>query len=172
MASSIIAFRTTSCLARTFALFLVVALAASASAGPVLRDFDGAERDLKEFTSESRWLVVMFWASDCHVCNAEARHYVDFHERHKDTGAAVLGVALDGYAGRDAARRFIERNALTFPNLIADAVPLQRWYEELTGEPFFGTPTFLIIAPGGAIAAKQAGAAPVALIENFIAGPN
>jgi peroxiredoxin len=114
----------------------------------------------------------MLWASDCHVCNTEARHYVEFHERYRHRNAAALGIALDGRAQHAAARAFIERNALTFPNLIADAVPLQRWYEELTGEPFFGTPTFLIIAPGGAIAAKQAGAAPVALIENFIAGPN
>jgi len=151
------------------ALALLALVAGSAAAAPPLQDFDGQPRRLGEFASDGRWLVVMVWASDCHVCNAEASHYVEFHERHKGRDASVLGIAIDGYAGRDAARQFVERNHVTFPNLLGEAEDVQRWYEQETGEPFFGTPTFLIIAPGGAIAAKQAGAVPVQLIENFIA---
>jgi peroxiredoxin len=153
---------------RLFAAALLALAAGSAAAAPPLEDFDGQPHRLEEFTSDSRWLVVMIWASDCHVCNAEASHYVEFHERHKGRDASVLGIAIDGDAGRDAARQFVARNRVTFPNLLGEAEDVQRWYEEETGEPFFGTPTFLVIAPGGAIAAKQAGAVPVQLIENFI----
>ena len=74
-------------------------VSAGASAGTSgLFDFEGRSRDLSEFTGQGQWTVVMFWASDCHVCNAEAQEYVTFHDQHHDKQAAILGITLDGRA--------------------------------------------------------------------------
>lgn len=76
----------------------------------------------------------MIWASNCTVCNQTALKIVDFHERHKDTDVSVLGVGLDGYDQRPAVTKFIDRSALTFPNLIAEMPAFAPRYEMKLGE--------------------------------------
>lgn len=153
-------------------LSLGVPLAANAGS---LRDFDGRERSLSEFTGSGRWLVVMIWASDCHVCNSEVYQYVDFHDMHHDRDAEVVGISLDGQAGRSDAAAFLERHSVSFPSLIGEPEQVARLYTELTGDRFVGTPSFLVFAPSGELRARQAGAVPTSIIEQFIrqqiAGP-
>ena len=150
-------------------LLLILLLTTPVQAEPLFRDLNGDERTIDEFRQDGRWLVVMIWASDCHVCNAEARQYVAFHEQHRESDAVVLGISLDGYANRRDAATFIERNNVTFPNVVGEASAVNDWYTAQTGEPFYGTPTFLIFGPSGELLAKQPGAVPVDLIESFIA---
>jgi peroxiredoxin len=133
-----------------------------------LRDFEGGERTLSEFTGQGKWLVVMIWASDCHVCNAEAYQYVDFHDMHEDDNANVLGVSMDGQGRRAEALAFIERHSLSFANLIAEPGDVARLYRELTGEHFVGTPSLLVFNPRGELRAGQAGAVPASAIDEFI----
>lgn len=133
-----------------------------------LFDLEGRSRDLSEFTGQGKWLIVMFWASDCHVCNAEAQDYVLFHDRHHDKRAAILGITLDGQAGKAAALRFIERHMVDFPNLIGEPDVVARLFTALAGEPWLGTPSFLVFAPNGELRARQVGAVPVKFIEAFI----
>jgi peroxiredoxin len=133
-----------------------------------LQDFSGTQRDIDAYAGKGKWLIVMIWASDCHVCNAEAGAYVGFHERHKDNDATVLGISMDGEAKKDEARAFIERHHVTFPNLIGEAHAVAWMFTALTGLSWVGTPTFLIYSPSGELVAQQVGAAPVPLIEEFI----
>ncbi len=100
-----------------------------------LFDFEGRPRNLSEFTGHGRWTVVMFWASDCRVCNAEAQEYVLFHDQHHDRQAGVLGITLDGEAGKSEALGFIERHMVDFPNLIGEPEVVARLYTDLVGEP-------------------------------------
>lgn len=152
---------------RTF-VFLALALASAfASAGP-LSDFDGQPRALEDYLGRGKWLVVMFWASDCRVCNSEAYQYVDFHDLHHDRDAQVLGISMDGTAGLAAARAFVQRHGVTFPNLIGDPEAVARLYHRYTGEPFRGTPSFLVFDPRGELQARQVGAVPRTVIEEFI----
>ena len=143
------------------------------SSGPMafpagLFDFQGRSRALSEFTGQGRWTIVMFWASDCQVCNAEAQEYVLFHDRHHDKDAAVLGITLDGRAGKAEALQFIDRHMVAFPNLIGEPDVVAGVYMGLTGEPWLGTPSFLVYSPDGELRARQVGAVPTALIEAFI----
>ena len=115
-----------------------------------------------------QWLVVMLWASDCVACNREAHQYVDFHEFNQDGDARVLGISLDG-DNQAAAQAFIDKHAVSFPNLIADFPSGARWFADLTGKPFLGTPGFLVFDPQGELRAQQIGAVPAAVIEQFIA---
>lgn len=132
------------------------------------QDFKGKSQVLENYTGKGKWTVVMMWASDCHICNKEAHQYVDFHMIHSDKDATVLGVSLDGESRKKAAEQFIKKHSVDFPNLIAEPEHVSKIYQELTGQFFAGTPSFLIFAPDGELKAAQAGAVPTQLIEEFI----
>lgn len=144
-------------------------LAASSFAVAELDALQPGPAALTDYHENGKWLIVMLWASDCHVCSREAAQYVEFHERHRHRDARMLGVSLDG-ADRSAAREFMRRNGISFPSLITDYEIGSRWFEELTGQWFQGTPGFLVYDQSGVLRAQQIGAVPVELIEDFIAG--
>ena len=150
-------------------LFSVILLSAhSAGFTGQLYDLQGRQRNLSEFIGQGQWTVVMFWASDCHVCNAEVHDYVLFHDAFHDKQAAVLGISLDGHARKAEALRFIDRHMVDFPNLIGEPGTVAKLYTRLVGEPWLGTPSFLVFSPAGELRARQVGAVPAELIEAFI----
>jgi peroxiredoxin len=134
----------------------------------LLKGFDDSIHTLGEYTGQGKWTVVMMWASDCQVCNAEAKQYVKFHEAHKNKDARILGVSLDGQSKKAEARKFIERHGVTFPNLIDEPEKVANLYSGLTGQPWIGTPTFLVYSPTGELLATQVGAVSTEIIESFI----
>ncbi len=134
-------------------------------------DFNGNPQVLENYIGKGKWLIVMMWASDCHICNREAHQYVDFHMIHSDTDATVLGISLDGESRKKEAEEFIKKHSVDFPNLIAEPEYVSNFYRQVTGQYFAGTPTFLIYSPDGELKAAQAGAVPTALIEDFIKKP-
>ena len=147
-------------------IFLFVS---QAHAAGQLYDFDGKASSINDYTGKGKWTIVMMWASDCHVCNSEAHAYNDFHDWHFDKDATVLGISLDGQGKKPEAEKFIEKHSVSFPNLIGEGETVASIYTGLTGQPWIGTPTFLIYAPDGRLMAQQVGAVPTDLIENFIA---
>lgn len=151
-------------------VFLVIQILSQAVQAEMsgLQDFNGKPQVLENYTGKGKWLVVMMWASDCHICNKEAHEYVDFHMVHSDNDATVLGISLDGESQKKAAEKFIKRHTVDFPNLIGEPENVSSLYKELTGQFFAGTPSFLIFSPDGELKAAQAGAVPTQLIEDFI----
>jgi peroxiredoxin len=143
--------------------------ATQAAEDALFTDFAGQPRSIEDYTGQGKWLVVMIWAHDCHVCNQEAEAYAQFHEAHKDSDATVLGVSLDGAAKRAGAADFIERHALPFPNIIGEPEATMLKYMTLTRSQFRGTPTILLYDPQGVLKAAQPGAVPVESIEAYIA---
>ncbi len=133
-----------------------------------LQDFKGAPHTLDEYKGKGKWTIVMLWASDCHVCNQEAHQYVDFHKKHKNKDASVLGISLDGQKKKSDAKDFLKKHNINFPNLIGEPMGVASVYKELTGDNFRGTPTFLIFSPDGDLRAQQVGAVPTDLIEQFM----
>ena len=130
----------------------------------------GIPQGIEAFTGEGRWLVVMIWASNCHVCNAEAKSYAAYHTENAARDVRGIGISMDGESGREAAHKFVERHALPFDNLIAEPGALGLYYELLTGESLRGTPTFLVFEPGGKLVAAQAGAVSPEAVTRFING--
>ena len=145
-----------------------MALAAQAADEITLTDFDGEPRTIESYAGDGRWLVVMVWAHNCHVCNQEAEAYAQFHEAHADSDAHVIGVSLDGAANRADAEAFIARHDLPFPNLIGEPEQVMLKYLILTQSQFRGTPSILLYGPDGTLRAAQAGAVPVTSIEAYI----
>jgi len=161
-----------------FVMFFSVAISAaegdltpikSGSSDSGFKDLDANARKLEDYIGQGKWTIVMIWASDCHVCNEEVHHYVGFHNKHKDKDANVLGLSGDGWSGRAAAKGFIDRHNVSFPNLIAAGPTIVALFEKITNEQLPGTPAFLVFDPKGKIAAKQIGPVEVEIIESFIA---
>lgn len=152
---------------KIFVVLISLFIGTVAVAAP-LQDFRGKPVSIKDYTGQGKWLVVMIWVSDCHVCNEEAEQYGKFHEQHKDRNARVLGISMDGQTNKSEAEAFIKRHKTPFPNLIGEPVEVAEWFVEITGADWVGTPTFLIYNPKGELVIQQAGAVPVKLIEEFI----
>ena len=142
-------------------------MATTAHAGS-LTDFDGTAKSFADYTGKGKWVVVMFWASDCHICNKEAHQYVAFHNKHKDTDAIVLGVSSDGMVNKTAAQQFIEEHKVNFPNLIGTLEDVAAMYYELTGDFWVGTPTIAIYNPEGKFRGASPGAIPPSILEEFM----
>lgn len=146
--------------------FVLLMTGASLAAAAGLANMDGKASTLSDYTGKGKWTVVMIWASDCHVCNAEAHEYVALQARRADI--QMLGLTLDGEANKPAAQAFIKEHKLNFPSLIGEPETIASLYYEMTGNFFAGTPTFLIFTPQGKLTAADVGAIPVNIIEDFI----
>ena len=134
----------------------------------VLKDFKGNPSAISNYTGKGKWTAVILWASDCHVCNVEAEQYIQFHEEYKNKHIEMLGISTDGKQKLDAAKAFIKRHDVTYPNLIGEFDEVAAMYESLSGGPWIGTPTILVFDPKGELQAAQPGAVPVSLITAFI----
>lgn len=133
-----------------------------------LSDLKGNPQTLEDNVGKGKWTVVMFWASDCHVCNAEAHEYVGLQEKHIDGNIRMLGITMDGQANLEAAKDFVSEHKLNFKNLIGEPETVAGLYYDMTGNYFVGTPTFMIFSPDGKVRAADAGAFPPKIIEDFI----
>ena len=133
-----------------------------------LTDFKNTPRTIKDFTGKGKWLLVMFWASDCHICNKEAHEYVDFHFVHSDKDAEVLGISLDGKAKFKDAQGFIKKHSVDFQNLIGEPEYVVSVFEKNAKSRWVGTPSFLLFNPKGEIVGAQVGALPTTLVEEII----
>jgi peroxiredoxin len=133
-----------------------------------LQDFSDGSVLFENYIKAKQWTVVMFWASDCHVCNVEANQFVNLHKKYKDKNIRVLGVSVDGKRKKRAAQEFINIHNINFPNLIGELEIITQLYNQYTGETWVGTPTFIIFSPEGKVMAQRPGMLPTELIVGFI----
>jgi peroxiredoxin len=134
----------------------------------VLQDFQGRFHQLNEYAGNDKWLVVMFWSSQCEVSQASVKQYERFFKKHRSTDATVLGISLDGIANKENAQAFIRDHSLSFSNLLGEPEAIASIFYNLTGVQLDGTPGFLVYAPSGELVAQQVGAIPIELLERFI----
>ena len=130
-----------------------------------LKDMQGRDRHLREFIGQGKWTVVAVWESSCSICNQEIHQMAFFHDAHKNKDAIVLGISIDGQAGRQQALGFIKEHGLSFTNLLAELPQIQQF----GGGPFMGTPTFYIYSPKGRLRAYQAGSVTQQQVEQYMA---
>lgn len=154
------------------ALLLIFAFVVSAAEDPlVLRTPDGKQVRLADYAGDGRWLLVMIWGTDCSICFKEMPKISDFHTRHAHQDAHVLGVALDGFEHKQRVRDFAAREALSFPNLIAEMPGFGLRYELEVGERLLGTPTYLLFNPAGELVANNPGPVRASAVEAFMTKP-
>jgi len=151
-------------------IFILGSSSAATAGSPFFQNLKSdAFETIDNHSQEGKWLIVMIWAHDCEICELEVDDYQRFHQNHAGNDASVLGITLDGDERKQAAVDFVTRHQLNFVNLIAEPEVVTAYYQITTGSQWIGTPSFLIFGPDGALMAKQAGAVPTDLIEQFIA---
>ena len=133
-----------------------------------LKDMAGNDKKLHDYRIEGKWLVVMVWQSDCHICNQEAKSYEAWFQKNKSGSSTLIGISTDNWENRLAAQGFIDKHRVTFPNTLISYEKLNEYYANYVGQGFIGTPSFLLYAPSGELMATQTGAVPTELIDQYI----
>ena len=149
-----------------FGFLLMFVMAAQAETGVVFKTLDGESKTVESEIGKGKWVVVKVWAADCHVCNAEAETYAQFHEAQGEDGIRMLGLSMDGDVQK--AKAYVERHDLPFPSLLGDSRSVSTFYRALTKQPLLGTPSILVFDTKGEMVAAQAGPVPPEVIERFV----
>ncbi len=140
----------------------------SASGWTEVRTLDGKFTTLSQHFEKDKWTLVMLWTTNCGICQREYPIMSEFHNKHKDINAKVLGVSLDGYSKLDSITKHINEMPMTFDNLIGEVTVVAFNYESATEEPLRGTPTFLMFNPAGQLVAHNPGPVTLEALEKFI----
>jgi thiol-disulfide isomerase/thioredoxin len=147
------------------ALLLPVAVHAG---GVEVQGLDGRRAGLGEFLAKDKWTLVMVWTTYCGACRKQYPLISEFHGKHKDKDATVLGVSLDGYGEGEKVKAYQAAHQQNFPSVLADPDEFIDKYQRTTGEKFTGTPTYLLYDAKGALRAYIDGLVSVADIEGYI----
>jgi len=124
-----------------------------------LKDMDGKVHTLSDY--QGQWIIVNFWATSCPPCIEEMPELSDFHDRHKDHDAVVLGVNFETIETKWV-QRFLDSGVVTYPTVLWGSSP---------ATPFglvVALPTTFIITPEGKLEARHVGAIAAADIEDHI----
>jgi len=127
---------------------LYCAFAQSASVEFSLKDLHGKTHTIEKYAG--KWVVVNYWATWCPPCLDEIPELVEFHDKHKDKDAVVLGVDFEEVDDKYL-RRFVDENFISYP--ILKSRPSSR-------TPFgmiHGLPTTFLISPDGKVIASKTG---------------
>ena len=151
-------------LARTLFLSIITAAVLSTAAN-AFTNFDGDKTTIEEQIGNGKWTVVEVWASDCGACRMHMPSMVEFDGTLDNV--RILGIALDGQPGKEAAQDMIDEYKMPFKNILSNPIELNAWMELNAEEGLVGTPTFMIFNPEGQLRALQAGILPITSLENY-----
>jgi len=113
------------------------------TAGLEVKTLEGKTSSFRQQLKKDRWNIVFVWTTYCNHCVDQYPFLSQLHDN-KSNNAAVIGVCLDKESSLKKIKSSrIEKNH-SFPSVIADSVTFSEAYEINTGEPFTGTPTYLL----------------------------
>ena len=145
------------------ALLMLVFSTTVSMADPVsefsLPDLEGKQHTLEQY--KGKWIIINYWATNCPPCLTEIPELEDFHHRHKDKDAVVLGVNYEDIK-MSWLKDFIKSVKMTYPVLLAEP-------DKVT--PFGSIvmlPTTIIVSPEGDLMGMQRGAITAEMIDNYI----
>ena len=147
---------------RFLAFVFMVLYAATGVAEPVdysLPDLQGKTHSLADY--QGKWVIVNYWATWCPPCQEEIPDLVDFHDRHKDGDAVVIGINFEDI-GEEQLSDFVESFLISYPILRSEPLAVT----PLGSVP--GLPTTFIIAPDGSPVARQVGPVTGKQLDDYI----
>ena len=127
--------------------------------GFTLKDATGRTVQLSDY--KGKIVLLNFWATWCGPCKIEIPWFIDFEQRYKDRGFAVLGVSMDE-DGWEAVKPYIESKKVNYRVVIGtDEVA------ELYGG-VSSLPTSFLIDRQGKIASTHVGLVSKSVYQNDI----
>ena len=111
--------------------------------GLKIQTLEGEQVLFKDQLKNGKWNIVFVWTTYCNHC---VDQYSFLSELHADllNDIEVLGICLDEESSIDKVKIMIEEKQHEFPTVIATATDFANAYEINTGEPFSGTPSYLL----------------------------
>jgi peroxiredoxin len=88
-----------------------------AAPGFALSDAKGASIKLSDY--KGRVVLLDFWATWCGGCKVEIPWYMEFENKYKNGGLAVIGVSMDE-DGWKSVKPFLEKTKLNYPVVIGN----------------------------------------------------
>lgn len=82
-----------------------------------LRDASGQPVQLSDY--RGKVVLLNFWATDCGPCRIEIPWFIDFEQKFKDRGFAVLGVSMD-QDGWASVKPYIEHKKINYRVVMGD----------------------------------------------------
>lgn len=119
-------------------------------------DVAGAAKLAKNDTD--RLLVVNLWATWCGPCVAELPELVTLNRMYRGRKFRLVTISLDDLAKRDEALRVLKENHVAMSNFIFQGDDRDKLAEALDKEWPGPLPYTLVIAPGGEVVYRKAGA--------------
>ena len=148
---------------RLLVVVFMILFAVTGVAEPVdysLPDVNGKKHSLADY--RGKWVIVNYWATWCPPCQEEIPDLVEFHDRHKDDDAVVIGINFEDI-GEEQLSAFVDSFLISYPILRSE--PLAE--TPLGSIP--GLPTTFIIAPDGSPVARQVGPVTGKQLDDYIA---
>jgi thiol-disulfide isomerase/thioredoxin len=124
-----------------------------------LKDVDGRTVSLAEY--KGKVVLLNFWATWCGPCKIEIPWFVEFEQKYKDRGFAVLGVALDE-EGWEVVKPYLEQAKVNYRVVVGNdsVATLYGGVDSL--------PTSFVLDQDGRIAATHVGLVSKSEYENEI----
>jgi cytochrome c biogenesis protein CcmG/thiol:disulfide interchange protein DsbE len=113
-----------------------------------LKDADGNPVNLTDY--RGKVVLVNFWATWCGPCEIEIPWFVEFEQKYKDQGFAVLGLSMDD-DGWKAVRPYIASHKINYRVMIASEVVSQQFGD------IEALPTSFVLDRQGRIATNHVG---------------
>ena len=112
-----------------------------------LNDAQGAAIRLSDY--HGRVVLLDFWATWCHGCKTEIPWYMEFQNKYKDKGLAVIGVSMDD-DGWKSVKPFVEEQKMNYAVVIGNQELAKLYAVD-------ALPVTLLIDRNGKIAVSHAG---------------
>ena len=113
-----------------------------------LKDADGNPVNLTDY--RGKVVLVNFWATWCGPCEVEIPWFVEFEQKYRDQGFAVLGLSMDD-DGWKAVRPYIASHKINYRVMIASEIVSQQFGD------IDSLPTSFVLDRQGRIATNHVG---------------
>ncbi len=145
-------------------IFLLLMLWAAASLADPVSEFSLPGLDGKQYTLDQyagKWIIINYWATNCPPCVKEIPELQDFHARHQNIDAVVLGVNYEDIKPAWL-NDFLVSMKMSYPVLLAKPDSVTPF------GPIVMLPTTFIVSPSGELMGQQRGAITAEMLDKYL----